>query len=102
MNHQALWKFSVATTPVAEDAVTELLGRVFQAAVVSYTNSQTGQTSVQVYLKEIPRGWRAAMTSGLKAIKRCGLSIAPGKMSWERVRKENWAESWKRHFRPIE
>ena len=35
-------------------------------------------------------------------IKSCGLQIGAGKFALAKVRRENWAESWKRHFKPIE
>ncbi len=39
---------------------------------------------------------------GLARIKSCGLNIGSGKISIRKVRREDWAESWKRHFKPIE
>jgi ribosomal protein L11 methyltransferase len=58
-----------------------------------------------VYLPEKP-DWsqpgRARLEAGLEAIRSCGLKIGPGRISLARVRREDWAESWKRHFKPIE
>ncbi|HXE42587.1 MAG TPA: 50S ribosomal protein L11 methyltransferase, partial [Candidatus Baltobacteraceae bacterium] len=42
------------------------------------------------------------LREGLKRIAECGLNIGSGKISCQKVRREDWAESWKRHFKPIE
>jgi ribosomal protein L11 methyltransferase len=42
------------------------------------------------------------MAARLAQIKKCGLKIGPGKITIAKVRREDWAESWKRHFKPIE
>jgi ribosomal protein L11 methyltransferase len=38
----------------------------------------------------------------LRRIKNCGLETGSGKITISKVRREDWAESWKRHFKPIE
>jgi len=38
----------------------------------------------------------------LGQIKSYGLNTGTGRISIKRMRREDWAESWKRHFRPIE
>jgi ribosomal protein L11 methyltransferase len=35
-------------------------------------------------------------------IERCGLKIGAGKIKIGRMKRQDWAESWKRHFRPLE
>ena len=42
------------------------------------------------------------ISAGLVRIKNCGLATRPGKISIARIRREDWAESWKRHFKPLE
>jgi ribosomal protein L11 methyltransferase len=99
----ALWKVSVTTSPEAEDAATELLESLFHAPAVSYTNFETGHTTVEAYLEHsLAKSSRHELTLGLKRIKSSGLRIGSGRISCQIVRKENWAESWKRHFKPIE
>ena len=99
-----LWKISVTTLPEAEDAVTELLGGAFGQPVSSYTDAETRQTAVSVYIPKRP-GWsrarQAELALGLKRIARSGLDLGPGKISLQRIRQEDWAESWKRHFKPV-
>jgi ribosomal protein L11 methyltransferase len=38
---------------------------------------------------------------GLERITRDGLDIGAGRVSLKRIRREDWAESWKRHFKPL-
>ena len=114
-----IWKVAIITTTEAEDAVTELLFSAFEVPVSSYTDVETGEVTVATYLtweRRRPAGkfflsalrnaGRTAalpdLRSGLKRIKACGLNIGPGKISCKKVRREDWAESWKRHFKPIE
>ena len=105
MKRQSLWRVSVTTTPEAEDAVSELLGAVLGQPVSSYFNMETGVTTVTAYCRRkpaLPAEWRAKIRVGLDQIENCGLKIGSGKVTIAKMRRENWAESWKRHFKPIE
>ena len=102
---ESLWRVSVITTPEAEDAVSELLGAVLDQPVSSYFNLETGVSTVTAYCRRKPAWpaeWRAKIRVGLDQIKNCGLKIGPGKVTIAKMRREDWAESWKRHFKPIE
>jgi ribosomal protein L11 methyltransferase len=112
-----IWKIAISTTTEAEDAVTELLYSVFEIPVSSYTDVESGEVTVATYLAGERRrtgefslsGLRNAagapalprLRAGLKQISTCGLNIGSGKISAQKVRREDWAESWKRHFKPI-
>lgn len=105
MKQEAMWQIGVVTSLEAEAAVTELLGRLFNRAAAAYTNEETKVTTVSVYCQkraEWTPGQRAELTSGLKAIRAGGLNIGTGKILTRRVAREDWSESWKRHFKPIE
>jgi ribosomal protein L11 methyltransferase len=125
-----IWKIAISTTMEAEDAVTELLYSAFEIPVSSYTDVETGEVTVATYLaadasknRQVlecagppalsqPRSKKrrraaafqdaTALREGLKRIAECGLNIGSGKISVKKVRREDWAESWKRHFKPIE
>jgi ribosomal protein L11 methyltransferase len=102
---ESLWRVSVITTPEAEDAVSELLGAVLDQPVSSYFNLETGVSTVTAYCRRKPAWpaeWRAKIRVGLDQIKNCGLKIGSGKVTIAKMRREDWAESWKRHFKPIE
>lgn len=105
MKTKTLWCVSVVTTLEAEDAVSELLGKVLGEPASSYFDLETGMTTVKVYCQtepSRPAAWRADLRAGLDRIKRCGLDIGSGKVALAKIRREDWAESWKRHFKPIE
>jgi ribosomal protein L11 methyltransferase len=99
------WKISITTAPEAEEAVGELLRNVCGQEAVTYTDLARRSTTVTAYLAVKPEFWtamRPRLRAGLQQIKRCGLSIGSGRISWGKLRQENWAEAWKRHFKPIE
>ncbi len=100
-----IWKIAVDTVPEAEEAVTELLSSAFGQPVTSYTNINTGDTQVTIFFGKKP-DWRAAnrarLRAGLDRISTCGLRLGRATISLREVRREDWAESWKRHFKPIE
>ena len=105
MKRQSFWKISVVTTPEAEDAVAEMLAGIFNCAMASYFDVETGTSAVSIFISEnkiSPPKIRAAIRKELQRIKDCGLKIGAGKISISKLRRENWAESWKRHFKSIE
>ena len=100
-----LQRISVTTTPEAEDAVAEMLGAAFGLPATTYGDNETGLSTVTIYLPQkllLPRKVRAEVAASLRHIKSCGLKIGPGKLVIAKVQREDWAESWKRHFKPIE
>lgn len=104
MKPRTLWKISIATLPEADEAVIELLSASFQQPSATYLDLETGISTITVFLPEKPNWPKAQkiLKAGLARIKLCGLRIGIGKISLAKVRRENWAESWKRHFKPLE
>ena len=100
-----LTKVSIATSREAEEAVAEVLLRVLGQTPSSYLDAETGETTVSTYLEK-PAQWNAAVQAelhdGLRVIAECGLDVGPGEISASKVRREDWAESWKRHFKPLD
>ncbi|MGA3284747.1 MAG: 50S ribosomal protein L11 methyltransferase [Verrucomicrobiota bacterium] len=98
-----LWRISIATKPEAEDAVAETLAAILNCVVSSYFHVKTGVNTVSAFCERRPVAEvRKKISAGLKRIKDCGLKIGSGKITIAKVRREDWAESWKRHFKPIE
>lgn len=100
-----LWKLSVSVFSEAEEAVTEWLGSVFAAPVSSYTDLETGRTTVTLWFKRRP-DWsalkRAELRAGLARIQGFGINVGRVRVWLSRVFKRDWAHSWKRHFAPIQ
>jgi ribosomal protein L11 methyltransferase len=100
-----LWQVSVRTTAEGEEAVAELLERVFGQARAVYRSEETGEVVVTVYAEALPasqRALRASLKAALDHMRGLVLDLGEHRLSIKPLRRENWAESWKRHFQPIE
>jgi len=99
-----LLKVSVETTGEADEAVCELLGAISGQPASSYHDAETRTVIAAVYLPK-PSDWtpgrRAQLLDGLQLIKKCGLNTGSGKVRTQKLGRADWAESWKRHFKPI-
>jgi ribosomal protein L11 methyltransferase len=105
MAQKPLWRVSVQTSAESEEAVAELLGRVAGADPVSYTDVDTASAVVSVFLERKPGHpgqLRRQISEGLETVRKCGLVTGKVRISVARVKAQDWAESWKRHFQPIE
>ena len=99
---KTLWCLSIATSPEAEDAVAELAGSLLGQPAAAYHDLERRVSRVSVYCgQKIPATQFAKIAAGLQQIKRCGLDVRPAKIILARVKREDWAESWKKHFPPI-
>jgi ribosomal protein L11 methyltransferase len=97
-------KLSIVTLPEAEDAVAALIERIFGLPATIYTDAETGDSFVTVYLQKtgVNPKQRQELRKGLEALSGLGLPLGRGTILSRKVRQENWAESWKRHFKPTE
>jgi len=102
-----LWRVSVKTTPEAEELTGELLSGLFGVAVAIYFDAEKKFSLVSVFLepakgKPFPvAGTRRQVADGMAVIAACGIPTGAGLVEVRRVKREDWAESWKRHFHPI-
>jgi len=105
MKKEPLLQVSVTTSQEAEDAVAELIAVVSGQSAAAYTDEETRVTTVSVYCRTrgewTPRK-RASLADGLKKMRAAGLEIGAGRIAVRRVARQDWSESWKRHFKPIE
>jgi ribosomal protein L11 methyltransferase len=99
-----LLQISVLVTAEAEEAVCALLSDVLGPPASSYHDAENGRVTASVYLDD-PTAWsplkRSRLQAGLKRIEDCGLQVGAKRISASTLRREDWAESWKRHFKPI-
>lgn len=104
MRRQQLWKLS-ATTPVeTEEAVSEFLQVRLGRPAASYTDLETGKTTVTLYLDYKPVWSRAAREQlgvALKHLEAKANGAIPLELSLTTLRSQDWAEAWKRHFKPL-
>jgi len=105
MKRETIWKTSIATTAEAEDAVAELLATHVAPSPSAYTDVETEVTTVSAYSTEPPANiaaTKAALAAGMKQLKHFSLSVGSARISIVKLPRENWADSWKRHFPALE
>ena len=102
MKPRRLWCVAVTTSVEAEDAIAELLGTLFSQAPTSYTDADSGVVAVSVYLPSRPVRFLSAVATGIASIKNAGLKVSPGTVSVRQLKSQDWAQSWKRHFKPLQ
>lgn len=103
MSRSTLLKVSVVTSREAEEAVVEMMSVLLDQQASSYFDFESGETSVSVYLEAPATAsqFRSSLKAGLERIRSCGLDVLPGRVVFEKVTRKQWAEAWKRHFKPI-
>lgn len=101
-SNKPLFKISIRIRPEAEDAVVEWLTNLFGKPAVIYSDLERGITRASIYLECFDGKQRRRLNHGLNALRSAGVPIGPAPLSVSRVPRENWAESWKRHFKPLE
>jgi ribosomal protein L11 methyltransferase len=100
-----LWRVSVTTSLEAEDAVSELLASLFNLPAAAYFDLKKQTSLASVFIEQgkfSPVSVRREIAAGLKRIAGFGLDLGAAKIGIARVKREDWAESWKRHFHPME
>ena len=96
-----MWHVSVIASGSPEEPLVQLLEEIFQCPAVVYEDARTGRRTFSVYpaaLDAIPGRSPISLRrrlGDLPGVEKIRISIKP-------LRRENWAESWKRHFRPLE
>ncbi len=103
-NKSALLKLSIPSSLEAEEAVSEVLLELFGQPGSSYHDIELGTVTASIYL-ERTADWnvttKSQLEAGLARIRSSGLVLGKGAVTAEKVRREDWVESWKRHFKPI-
>jgi ribosomal protein L11 methyltransferase len=105
VKEDSLWQISVATSTEAEEAVAALLERLFGQSSSVYLPDESTEPVVTVFAtkpSERALAKREALEAGLQYIVDSGLNIGPAKISMRKVRRRDWAESWKKYFTTIE
>jgi ribosomal protein L11 methyltransferase len=98
-----LWRVSIPTTLEAENAVAEMLQNVLNCVASSFFDFEKRTSRVTAYVPyKVTPAENNSLREGLRHIINSGLNANPAKISIAKVRQEDWANSWKRHFKPIE
>jgi ribosomal protein L11 methyltransferase len=97
-------QLSVTTTPSCEDPISALLERIFGVAPTIYHSAESNLSTVTAYIRTTPKKLQSRtveIKSGLAELQQLGLETGPGEIRVSRVRREDWAESWKKYFKVI-
>src|SRR6267142_293967 len=100
-----VWRIAANLPCEAEEAALDLFTRLFQQPPSSYVDLETRLATVTVYFEEKPQvsaAQRAEIAAGFKRIRECGLNVGHPRLSIKKLPRQDWAESWKKHFHPIE
>ncbi len=104
MKSRDLWRVSLVTSAEAEDAASEVLAELLKNPPAVYYDCETRLSTLSVYLTD-SKLWNAQVKKEilkkLAGLKEFGLTPGPMRLRFQKVRKEDWAESWKRHFKPL-
>ena len=99
-----LSEVTLVTSGEAEDAAAELLQRLLTETASIYSNREKVVSSVTVYverpLKEL-RAMEPRIRAGFDEIEMYGLDTEPREIRIAKVKREDWAESWKKYFKTI-
>jgi ribosomal protein L11 methyltransferase len=104
MRKKSIWTITVSVPSEAEEAVLDLFTSIFPVGAVSYVDLETNLATIAVYCEEKPRllaAQRRELAAGLIRIRECGLDVGHPRLSIRKLPRQDWAESWKKHFQPI-
>lgn len=99
-----LCQISLTTTAEGEEACIEALSSEFGVPASAYMDFETQVVRVSVYLEQTPPQLTQrinAVHARLRAARAGGLRVGQGRIECRPIKPENWAESWKRHFKPL-
>lgn len=104
LTSKQLRKISIEIHAESEEAVQELLQLRFRNTPSIYSDFETGQTIAIVYL-DADEIWDDSVEKEIRAelenIRSYGLNIGPAIFRCDWIKREDWANSWKRHFKPM-
>lgn len=99
-----LRQVAIATNAEAEDAVYATLERILGVTPGIHTDVQTGAVTVSTFCP-LPDArvapLRAEIRAALAGLVECGVDATPARVAIRKVPARDWAESWKRHFKPV-
>lgn len=106
MEKKSIWRIAASVPGESEDAILDLFTRIFPASTPSsYLNYDSNLATVAVYYEERPNlssTQRAEIEAVFEWIRQCGLDVGNPRLSIKKLPPQDWAESWKKHFHPIE
>ena len=100
-----VWQISVRASAEAEVAMAALLESLFGEPPAVYVDAETQTIALSIYCQELPcpeAEIRFRLRTSLGCIREHGLKGDAGGVAIRKIRCQDWTESWKKHFRPLE
>jgi ribosomal protein L11 methyltransferase len=104
MKTSGVSQISITTSNECEEPISALLERIFSVTPSSYLDAETNLATITAYIRTAPAKLRAhtsEIKSALADLQQLGLNTAPAEIEIAPVRREDWAESWKKYFKLI-
>lgn len=104
MKTSGVSQISILTSNEGEEPIAALLERIFAVTPSIYSNAESQRSTITAYVRASAAKLklrRAEVQSGLAELYELGLNIDPAEIQIAPVRREDWAESWKKYFKLI-
>lgn len=102
LKNKPLTEVSLPISAEAEDAVSAAFEDLFGQTPSFYVDEKTKRTTAKIYVEQ--KQWTSNLQQQVNArlalLRECGFRF--GRIKVQNLRAENWAESWKKHFKPIQ
>lgn len=100
-----IFQLSISIHAEAEDAVVVIFDDLFGETASVYSDADTGKTTASIFLANRSRWNRSTkeqLQRRLQLLRDAGINPGPAKIQFKKLRRQDWAESWKKHFKPIQ
>lgn len=101
---KTLHHISVTVACDFEEVVAEIFESIFEQPAVTFRKEGSALATVSVYCSKLRAHALALRTAVQKAIEEGQPMLDDGqdaRVTLKKVRREDWAESWKKHFKPL-
>lgn len=104
-NDNSLIRLVMPVHEASEEVLQTLLQEATETTAIIWTDALQGLRALHVYLDEDAfdlQEWENLWTDLVQGVREAGISTIPAEIRVEKVEREDWANSWKDHFHPIE
>ncbi len=102
LKNEPLVEISCVVSSEIEEALSASFETIFGNAPSFYVDEKTKRVTAKIFVtkKQWTRALENKANAGLAHLRECGFEC--GKLKTRLLPAENWAESWKKHFKPIQ
>ncbi len=100
----SVWQIAVSISEEAEEPVIAIFENLFGKPPSIYTDADTRKTTASLFLTKTSP-WNSSvktqLLNELKLLREFGINVGSAKINFKKLQRQDWAESWKKHFKPI-